>query len=154
MPCLAIVVPHECLSHADDHNRFLILCHRVCLEVHVPEEPQHVSMVLNPINLCVHEWQTDAVHTRMDAGYISLSDAVRSGWRFRFQAPAPRRPPFLQVTSALCPMLLDIPPTTKPVAYVHDAFWYPRHCHSGGALAVPNLVAGVYKLRTVPRAYT
>ena len=59
MPCLAAVVPQECLSHADDHNRFLLLHHRVCLEAHMPDEPLHVSTVFNPMHLCVHEWQTD-----------------------------------------------------------------------------------------------
>ena len=58
-------------------------------------------------------------------------------------------PPFLQVTLALCPVLLDIPPPTEPVAYVHAASWYPGHCHSGAALAVPNLVTGVHKFYPV-----
>ena len=63
MPCLATAVPQECLSHADDHSRFLILCHWVCLEVHVPGEPLHVPTFFNPMHLCVHEWQTDDVHS-------------------------------------------------------------------------------------------
>ena len=92
--CLAAATPQECLSHADDHSRFLILCHRVCLEVHVPEEPLHVPTVFNPMHRCVHEWQTDDVHSWMDAGYASLSDAVHSCWPCRFQPPPPARPPF------------------------------------------------------------
>ena len=75
-PCLATTVPQKCLSHADDHSCFLVLCHRVCLEVHVPEEPLHVPTVFHPMHLCVHEWQTDDVHSWMDASYPSLSDAV------------------------------------------------------------------------------
>ena len=58
-------------------------------------------------------------------------------------------PPFSQVMSAPCPVLLDLLPPAEPIAYVHDASWYPGHCHSGGALAVLNLVTGVYKLYPV-----
>ena len=39
MPYLATVVPQECLSHVDDHSPFLILCHQMCLKVHVRNEP-------------------------------------------------------------------------------------------------------------------
>ena len=146
MQCLATITPQECLSHADDHSRFLVVCHRVCLEVHVPEEPLHVPTILNPMHLCVHEWQTDDVHSWMDAGYASLGDAVHSGWPDRFQPPPPARPPFSQVTSAMCPVLLNIPPPTEPVAYIHDASLYQGHRHSGSALAVLNVLTSVHKL--------
>ena len=115
----------------------------------MPEEPLHVPSVFNPMHLCVHEWQTDDVHSSMDAGCASLSDAVRFGWPCRFQPPPPARPPFSQVTVVLCPMLLDIPPPMEPVACRLDASWYLGHCHSGGALAVLNQVTGVYKLYPV-----
>ena len=58
-------------------------------------------------------------------------------------------PPFSQVTSALCLVPLDIPPLAEPLAYVHDASWYPGHYCSGGALAILNVVTGVYKLYPV-----
>ena len=51
--------------------------------------------------------------------------------------------------SALCPVVLDIPPTGNPVAYIHDASWFLGHCRSGGALAALNLVIGVCKLYPV-----
>ena len=54
-----------------------------------------------------------------------------------------------EVMSALCPVLLDIPPPTEPAAYGHDASWYPGHCLSGSALVVLNLVTGIYKLYPV-----
>ena len=149
MQCLAAATPQECLQHADGHSRFLVPCYRVCLEVHVPEEPLYVPTVFNPMHLCVHEWQTDDVHFRMDAGYASLSDAVHSCWPCRFQSPPLARPPLSQVTSVICPVLLDIAPPTEPVAHIHAASWYPGHYQSGGALAVLNLPLGVYKLYPV-----
>ena len=87
----------------------------------MPEEPLHVPIVFDPMHLCVHECHTDDVHSLMHDGYASLSDAVRLGWPCRFQPPPPGHPPFSQVTLALCPVLLDIPPPTELVAYVHDA---------------------------------
>ena len=57
-----------------------------------------------------------------------------------------RDPPFSQVTSALCPVLLDISPPAEPVAYVQNASWYPGHCRFGGALTLLNPVTGVFKL--------
>ena len=80
LPELGSLEPPLCLSHADDHSRFLVLCHRVCLEVHVPEESLHVPTIFSPTHLFVHEWQTDDVHFCMDPGDASLSDAVHSAW--------------------------------------------------------------------------
>ena len=48
--------------HVDDHSPFLILYHRVHMEVHVPREPLYVPTVYIPMYLCIHEWQTDDVH--------------------------------------------------------------------------------------------
>ena len=76
----------------------------------MPEEPLHVPTVFNPMHLCVHEWQTNDLHSWMVAGYASLSDAVHSGWPCRFQTPPPAHPPFSQVPSAIHPVLLDITP--------------------------------------------
>ena len=73
MQCLATATPQECLSHADDHSRFLALCHRVCREVHVPQEPLHVPTVFNPMHLCVHEWQTNDVQI-LDGCRLRLSE--------------------------------------------------------------------------------
>ena len=79
----------------------------------MPQEPLHVPAVFNPMHMCTHEWQTDDVHSWMDGGYASLSDAVHSDWPCRFQLPSPAAPLFLQVTSAICPVLLDISPPHK-----------------------------------------
>ena len=94
MPCLATTAPQERLSHADDRSGFLVLCHRVCLKVHMPEETLHVPTVFNLMHLCVHEWQTEDVHFWLDAGYVSLRNAVCSGWPCRFQPPLPTLSPF------------------------------------------------------------
>ena len=62
----------------------------------MPEELLHVPTIFSPMHLCVHEWQTDDVHSWMDAGYASLSDAVHSGWPCHFQPPPPARPLYSQ----------------------------------------------------------
>ena len=93
MLCLATKVAQGCLSYIHDHNRFLVLCHLVCLEVYVPEKPPHVPTIFNPIHLCVHEWHIDDVHSWMDAGYASLSNAVRSRWPCCFHPLRQHFPP-------------------------------------------------------------
>ena len=49
MPCLANDGPHECLSRAHDHRCFIIVCHLVHMEIHVPHELPHVPVVHNRI---------------------------------------------------------------------------------------------------------
>ena len=135
----------ECLVHADDHSRFLILCHRLCLAVHVPVSPVHAPLVPHPMHQCQHEWQADDVHSWMEAGYSSSLAAQRAGWPCRF-VPVPNgQPPFSTDLQALSPEVLDLPASQgHPTAYIHDASWFPGHHHSGGAVAVLNLDTGAY----------
>ena len=67
MPCLANSDVQACLSRPNDHNRFLILCFRLHVEVHVPSEVLHLPPVHNAMWLCRHEWQAADIHTWMDA---------------------------------------------------------------------------------------
>ena len=83
---------------------------------------------------CIHGWMPATPPSAMQSIPVGL--AALSHLR-------KHAPPFSQVTSAICLVLLDIPPPTELVAYIHDASWYPGHCQSGGAVAVLNLLTGV-----------
>ena len=50
MPCLQQGVHHVCPAHSDDHSLFVIWCHRLSIDMHVPHHALHMPPPMPPLS--------------------------------------------------------------------------------------------------------
>ena len=135
MSCLSDVFGKMCVSHSRDHDRFLSLLYHLRIQIHLP---QYLLQEWDDIPMCKcqYPWQTQQIHTWMDAGFSTLSEAKNAHWPITcwiYQLPTPT---FLTARRQH-PQLPDITIFPKISFYVTDGSRYlDGRC--GGAIAIGN----------------
>ena len=71
MPCLQQGILHVCPAHSDDHSLFVIWCHRLFVDVHVPPHWLHMPLLQCPLYQATLQWQVEDAHVWMAIPYHS-----------------------------------------------------------------------------------
>ena len=149
MPCLQKGVLRVCPAHIDDHSLFVIWCHRLSIDVHIPHHELHMPLLQCPLYQATFPWQVEHAHLWMAVPYRSQDEAIRLGWPIPF-CPTSFPVPFSGAISALTPHFPDFSMTPPDVVFLQDASWFPTRRHSGGASAVLDVSTGHYTVHHIP----
>ena len=148
MPCLHQGILHVCPAHSDDHSLFVIWCHRLSVDVHVPSHQLHMPLLRCPLYQATSQWQVEDAHLWMTIPYHSQDQAIRSGWLVRFR-PTTFPVPFSNDNFALQPSIPDFSFAPLNAVFIQDASWFPSGRHSGGAVAVLDMHTNHYMLHRI-----
>ena len=107
MPRLQQGILHVCPAHSDDHSLFIIWCHHLPVDVHVPPHRLHMPLFQCPLYQATLQWQVDT-HLLMAMPCHPHDQAIRSGWPVRF-CPTTFPVPFSSAISALTPHIRTFP---------------------------------------------
>ena len=85
MPCLQQGILHVCPAHNDVHSLFVIWCHRLSVDMHVPLHELHMPLLQCPLYQVTFQWQVEDAHLWMAVPYHSQDQAIRLGRPVRFR---------------------------------------------------------------------
>ena len=149
MPCLQQGILHLCLAHSDNHSLFVIWCHRLSVDLHVPLHQLPMPLLQCPLYQATFQWQVEDTHLWMAVPYHSQDQAIRLGWPVRFH-PTSFPIPFSDDISALTPHLPHFSMAPSDTVFLQDASWFPIGRHSGGVVAVLDVHTGHSTLHRIP----
>ena len=149
MPCLHQGVLHVCPAHSNNHSLFVIWCHRLSIDVHVPYHELHMPLLQCPLYQATSQWQVEDAHLWMAVPYHSQHRAIRSRWPVCFR-PTSFPTPFSDAISALTPHFPDFSLAPPDAVVIQDASWFPTGRHCSGAVALLDVDTSHYTLHRIP----